>query len=122
MQSGANGRDPEYRAGRSRTRFDWVRVPQVRVCDQCYSALAEKRDAFEALTWTAAALRPLATECPTKGWREMRKLEGRILGADQWNKAPLTLNALTAKETVARGERELAALRSRPWWRRLAAL
>jgi hypothetical protein len=78
MQSGANGRDPEYRPGRSRTRFDWVRVPQVRVCDERYSALAEKRDAFEALTGTAAALRPLATECQPAGWRKMRKLQGRI--------------------------------------------
>jgi hypothetical protein len=31
-----------------------------------------------------------------------------------------TLDTLTAKEAVARLDGELAALRSRPWWRRLA--
>jgi len=32
-----------------------------------------------------------------------------------------TLDAMTAKEAAARLEGELAALRSRPWWRRLVA-
>jgi chromosome segregation ATPase len=31
-----------------------------------------------------------------------------------------TVDTMTAKETTARLEGELAALRSRPWWRRLA--
>src|ERR1700730_15986682 len=49
MQSGSNGRNREYRPRRSRTRFDWIRVPQVRVCDECRSASAEKANAREAL-------------------------------------------------------------------------
>jgi hypothetical protein len=32
----------------------------------------------------------------------------------------MTADAMTAKETAARLEGELAALRSRPWWKRLA--
>ena len=32
----------------------------------------------------------------------------------------LTVDAMGAKEATARLEGELAALRSRPWWRRLA--
>ena len=31
-----------------------------------------------------------------------------------------TADAMTAKESAARLEGELAALRSRPWWRRIA--
>jgi hypothetical protein len=49
MQNGSNGRNREYRPRRSRTRFAWVRVPQVRVCDECRSASAEKANAREAL-------------------------------------------------------------------------
>jgi len=42
-------RNREYRPRRSGTRFDWVRVPQVRVCDEYRSASAEKASAREAL-------------------------------------------------------------------------
>jgi hypothetical protein len=49
MQNGSNGRNREYCPRGSRTRFDWVRVPQVRVCDECCSASAEKANAREAL-------------------------------------------------------------------------
>jgi hypothetical protein len=97
MQSGANGRDPEYRPGRSRTRFDWVRVPQVRVCDERYSALAEKRDAFEALTGTAAALRPLVTECPTSIIKSIGGL------CRDWRDAPSSLPLAGLRRGSTRG-------------------
>ena len=41
-----------------RSRFDWVRVPQVRVCDACRSAAAEKANAREALICQQPTERP----------------------------------------------------------------
>jgi hypothetical protein len=58
MQGGSNGRNREYRPRGARSRFDWVRVPQVRVCDACRSGAAEKANAREALICQQPTERP----------------------------------------------------------------
>ena len=46
---------------------------------------------------------------------------GSALTGSCWSYCGATMESLIAKEAAARLDGELTALRSRPWWRRLAA-